>query len=395
MSTFPHNSKRRGFTLVELLVVIAIIATLLGLLLPAVQSAREAARRTGCSFNINSLAKAVLLYESTRRRLPAATDRNATTGVAGSDAASTARTGYSWIFHILPYMEEGNLYNNVSANTSKFQSGPFSVATPTGGAYAGQNGTGAHAASVVISPLICPSFGGGTTVNGDAHGPANFSTAVGTAAYVAIPTAGGKPALTNYKAMAGTHIDTAASPQMPATGASAGGIQLPPEGTLNTSEWLTSRPGVPIASISDGNSKTVIIAESREQGFSSWIDGTTCWVVAYSPTVATASPSNPQVPFLVGGNWRQTNAAAGALITASALSIQPSDTVKYLPVANFPSNRLATNGMAWGPSSQHQGGITMHAFGDTHVAQITQDVDANVYLSICSRGGGEANTLQE
>lgn len=395
MSPISHNSKRRGFTLVELLVVIAIIATLIGLLLPAVQSAREAARRTGCGFNIRGLAQATQVYESTRRRLPAATDRNASTSIAGSDAPSTARAGYSWIFHVLPYMEEGNLYNNVSTNTSKFQSGPFSVGTPTGGAYSGQNGTGAHASTVVISPLVCPSFGGGTTVNGDAHASANFSTAVGTAAYVAIPTAGGKPAITNYKAMAGTHIDTAASPQMPATGQGAGGMQLPPDGTLSTSEWLTSRPGFPVSAITDGMSKTVLIAETREQGFSSWIDGTACWVVAYSPTLATTSSPNPAVPILVGGNWRQTNAANGALITATALSLQPSDTVKYLPVANFPTSRLATNGMAWGPSSQHQGGITLHAFGDTHVAQVTSDIDANVYLSICSRSGGETATIQE
>jgi hypothetical protein len=51
--------------------------------------------------------------------------------------------------------------------------------------------------------------------------------------------------------------------------------------------------------------------------------------------------------------------------------------------------------MAFGPSSDHQGGITMHAFGDTHVSQITADVDPNVYLSICSRNGNESASLQE
>lgn len=67
--------------------------------------------------------------------------------------------------------------------------------------------------------------------------------------------------------------------------------------------------------------------------------------------------------------------------------------VRYLTAANF-GTRVA-QGMAFGPSSDHQGGITMHAFGDTHVAQITADVDPNVYLSICSRNGQESAGLTE
>jgi hypothetical protein len=51
--------------------------------------------------------------------------------------------------------------------------------------------------------------------------------------------------------------------------------------------------------------------------------------------------------------------------------------------------------MAFGPSSDHQGGIVMHAFGDTHVSQVTADVDPNVYMSICSRNGSEPTALQE
>ncbi|MEX1076255.1 MAG: DUF1559 domain-containing protein [Pirellulales bacterium] len=185
MSVSIHNSNRRGFTLVELLVVIAIIATLIGLLLPAVQSAREAARRTGCSFNVRGLTQAIMVYESTKRRLPAATDRNEAQSRSGQWSAAATASGYSWIFHILPYMEEGAFYNNISTNTNKFQFGPFSIGTtPTaGGAWSGQNWQGTHAAAVVISQLVCPSSGGGSVVETTDTGPTSglsYSSEYGT-----------------------------------------------------------------------------------------------------------------------------------------------------------------------------------------------------------------------
>jgi len=175
---------------------------------------------------------------------------------------------------------------------------------------------------------------------------------------------------------------------MPPTSSGVGAIQLPPEGTFSGNEWETSRPGVSAGSITDGMSKTVLIAETKEKGFSSWIDGTACWVVAYSPSLT------PTIPFLNAGNWRQTDIATGAFIATSALSVQPTETVRYVSAANFGTSRVL-GGLAFGPSSDHQGNIVLHAFGDTHVAQLTADVDANIYLSICSRSGGEANTLQE
>ena len=90
---------RRAFTLVELLVVIAIIGTLVGLLLPAVQAAREAARRSQCSNNLKQIGLAILNHESSKRTLP------------NSYRPNNGAARVAWVTRLLSYFEEGNLSN--------------------------------------------------------------------------------------------------------------------------------------------------------------------------------------------------------------------------------------------------------------------------------------------
>jgi prepilin-type N-terminal cleavage/methylation domain-containing protein/prepilin-type processing-associated H-X9-DG protein len=114
----------RGFTLVELLVVIAIIGVLVALLLPAVQAAREAARRMNCQSNIKNMALAAVNYESAKGTLPKSAEMVAVAGRTGTDLDlnyyGTAGNQFSWIVRVLPYMEQQALFQQFNMKVSVF-----------------------------------------------------------------------------------------------------------------------------------------------------------------------------------------------------------------------------------------------------------------------------------
>ncbi|HBN77894.1 DUF1559 domain-containing protein [Rubinisphaera italica] len=101
--------KRAGFTLIELLVVIAIIAILVALLLPAVQQAREAARRSSCKNNLKQLGLALHNYHDTYTVLPPA-------WINRKAPATLITTTYGWATFILPYVEQAALYDQINPN---------------------------------------------------------------------------------------------------------------------------------------------------------------------------------------------------------------------------------------------------------------------------------------
>ena len=120
------NKHRSGFTLIELLVVIAIIAVLIALLLPAVQSAREAARRIQCVNNLKQIGLALHNYQESRTALP------------GADMVFNV-TEISALSNILPYLEQSNVYNSINFD--------FSYQDPN-------NSTAMY---TVINGFVCPS----------------------------------------------------------------------------------------------------------------------------------------------------------------------------------------------------------------------------------------------
>lgn len=136
MSNSPNYGRRRAFTLIELLVVIAIIAILIALLLPGVQQAREAARRTQCMNNIKQVMLAFHNYHDAHGGFP---NRQAVTGTSPSN-------GHGWGLKLLPYLEQTALYN--SWNWSKSFFDPENQAVTT----------------IPVRSYLCPAAPGGPRV---------------------------------------------------------------------------------------------------------------------------------------------------------------------------------------------------------------------------------------
>ncbi len=320
------SKNRGGFTLVELLVVIAIIGTLVGLLLPAVQSAREAARRSACTNNMKQLGLGVLNFESARKRLPAAS--------SGTGTSSTATVGgYSWICAILPFLEETNLYTNLSSNSNRMNSGFTSSLN--------------NAQAITSLPqLVCPSFAGDK----------KSATAYGAGASNVTSSA-----CTNYKAVAASGFSAANTPY---SAGNLGGVL-----TLEKYGSETNAPftGITLAQITDGTSKTFMCGESRELTKSAWIDGSTCWITAANGAVNAVT--------------------SGATLNGSTLAI--ADNTKT--AGTFTGYGGTVD---YGTSSNHQAGITLHVYADGHVGQVTPEVDSTLMCSLHTRAGSEPTSEQ-
>lgn len=259
--------RRHGFTLVELLVVIAIIGVLVALLLPAVQAAREAARRSQCSNNLRQMGLALHNYHDTQMAFPINYRPKGTTGAA--DYAT-----WSWMQGILPYIEQANLYNTLSV--SERMSLPNNL----------------QVANTPVKTYLCPSDG---LTRGGMMGGRSDS--------------GGTKAVQNYKACSGAAWNwafvntnnmrwgpTESNGLTKCDGLMCSNSQGTPPSDMS---WV-SKNMTRIATVSDGTSNTFAIGEAIP-AWSNW----TWW---YCQNAAVASCGLP-LNYQRGITKLETNAA--------------------------------------------------------------------------------------
>ncbi|HEX3727884.1 MAG TPA: DUF1559 domain-containing protein [Pirellulales bacterium] len=215
---------RGGFSLIELLVVVGIIGLLVAVLLPAIQSSRESARRSQCLSNLKQIGLALGNYADQQGCLPPASTSSVDAGV-WDYATKPAVSLHSFASLVLTHLEESSLRGQINFGVSALD--PVNRA----------------AAATVLSIYRCPSFDGG-----------DFS---GEPKYTAIAP---RFAIRNYVALGATTIGTLWAPG--------------PDGQRHPDGAIYCQSSTRLKDILDGLSHTVLVAETREQDAAVWIDGT-------------------------------------------------------------------------------------------------------------------------
>jgi prepilin-type N-terminal cleavage/methylation domain-containing protein len=387
--SFMRRDRFRAFTLVELLVVIAIIGVLVALLLPAIQAAREAARRTQCVNNIKQMGLGAANYESAKGYFPpgrlapdwavSGTPQTSYTQYGSVQQNATTKTGfYSVHVWLLPYMEQANVYNLIN-----FKVGQVLQMTTGGGVTPYNVNYQAYANAQGI--FICPSdpftekvisennyrvnFGGSTPFGGAASSNAQNDFSMESTDGVSVR---GNGAFT-----------------IGAEGLKASEYT---DGLSNTVFFAERTKGTAVAAASSPPNKSdMVTSPQREQGFPG---GT---LIAFRDKHFNAcggyTPVADSFNFTTPGRWAPGEDFSNGWPFAGYSNTQ------YNHVA--PPNWSGQDCGFWSaisdtpgehaiiaPRSEHSG-VVVTAFGDAHTSLINNSIDIVVWRAIGSRNGEE------
>ena len=345
---------KNAFTLVELLVVIAIIGVLIALLLPAVQAAREAARRTQCTNNMKQIALAVHNHESSKEVLPAAMTAEIPKGYTFPPTAYL-QLPYLWSWSALaelsPYLEQTNIYQSMDLKEPTFDPSTFQITAPN-----------REAVGATVKSFLCPS---------DNQKPV-------TASVYGV----NEPGPTNYVFCTGT-------------GTKRGNDDF--LGSLwRTDGPFTAREKLPFSAIVDGTSNTIMLSESTlgtgDEGTSNDPDDyRTNYAYAGSvsaisdPPCATVTQWN--VDYRRGFTW-----ATGEYRCASYNHYYLPNERVYDCIANnndYASEEGATSFGLRAARSWHTAGV-ITALLDGSARLVSDNVSSTIWRAYSTRDNGEA-----
>jgi prepilin-type N-terminal cleavage/methylation domain-containing protein len=387
-----RTGTRLGFTLIELLVVISIIAVLVSLISPAVQSAREAARRTQCLNNIRNLGMAAINFaggNGDKLPLLESSPFNTTNGRMGATGYTTGtfNPGMSWAAQIIGLLDDQATSRLIMSNGG--------IVNPTSGA--------SFMGSQTIpmkSVFTCPDDANNFNVAGGLSYVANAGYINANSWQNVLPGTSTTPYTPDLGA--GAHDST-----IIAWGALSPPLASPPSGTYPISStdyniahatgvfWRNDASGFNMTldyiQRGDGTSHTFLLSENVNAGF--WADPSTArkdlqtGYIAFGVSVTLKTGSIP-VP-----DQTKPTGMFGGTVNGSNYYLQTNtgyllvDTAGSLVDADLNSNLLtAQNGQTARPSSNHPG-IVLFCFADGHALPLSQSVDIGVYMRAISPGG--------
>lgn len=349
-----------GFTLVELLVVIAIIGVLIGMLLPAVQSVRAAARRTQCANNVRQIALAVHNYESAHRYFPV---NQVGPGVARSGGVRGPGF-YSWLVPLLPNLDQGNLHQQFNLRVNNGSAGSYRI---------NDDHDNAVAASTIVPTFLCPS-----------DNPSSKNEVLGSA----------NPAPGNYSGNAGWPSYASGYDGERATPGMHNGV-IPLVHPASPVAWHGTRR-LGFAHITDGASNTALLSERLIQKGNSASEVTNGDIRLQSKHVPERPERLADIALEIAGS--HAHVFESAHIGRSWSTGWPLAAPTYLHVAtpNVGVGHYDTSedqgDFVVSPSSNHPGGVT-GAMADGSVHFVSNKVSQEVWWAVGGRNDGRVESL--